>query len=255
MTLLKPELAFSGIESSLRDELLSEYEGMQSAFFSSRWRDCGLAAGRFCEVVFTIISDLAEGTASKTASKPKDFAGSCRKLESDTRLVDGIRFHAVKLLPVLYDIRNKRDIGHVNGEISPSQMDANLCVMSSSWILAELIRVMHNMPLPAAQQVVSSIVEIKSPVVWEGGDIRRLAVTGLSRADEAILLIASNQGKTSEDDLMSWMGISQRSNLRKILKSLHQDRYIEAEIDRSNLRIMPKGSERSRNILQGTANH
>lgn len=249
MTLLKPEQALAHIENTLRSELISEYSDIQSTFYASRWRECGLAAGRFCEVVYTIAVDLAEGTRSKSATKPKDFAGSCRKLESDTRLPDGIRLHAMKILPVLYDIRNKRDVGHVNGDIDPSLMDANLCTMGASWILAELIRVMHDLPISTAEAVVRSIVEVKSPVVWDGGDIRRLAVKGLSRADEALVLISSNQGVTSEDDLLSWMEIAQRSNLRRILNSLHDQKLIESKSDLKNIRLMPNGAKRIQEIM------
>lgn len=253
MTLLKPEQALSQIQDNLRGELLSEYSDIQSAFYASRWRECGLAAGRFCEVAYTIISDLAEGSQSITASKPRDFAGSCRRLESDTRLPDGLRLHAMKLLPIIYDIRNKRDVGHVNGDIDPSHMDANLCIMGASWILAELIRVMHDLPVSIAEKVVRSIVEIKSPAVWDGGDIRRLAVNGMSRADEALVLISSNQGVTSEDDLMTWMGVAQRSNLRKVLHTLHDQKCIESKSNPKNIRIMPNGAKRVHEIFAGFA--
>ncbi|MCA0977358.1 hypothetical protein LCM19_03165 [Qipengyuania flava] len=249
MTLLKPESALAGLQENIRKELLSEFSGIQTAFYASRWRDCGLAAGRFCEVAYTIICDLSKGTQSETASKPRDFGGSCRKLESNTLLPDGLRIHAMKLLPVLYDIRNKRDVGHVNDEIDPSQMDANLCMMGASWILAELVRTMHDLPTATAEKVVRSIVEVKSPVIWDGGDVRRLAVKGLSRADEVLLLVSSNQGCTSEDDLLNWMEIRQRSNLRRVLNTLHAERYLESKTDLNNLRLLPRGMKRAQEIF------
>lgn len=250
MTQLAPEEAFSGLSPNLRTELIAEYRDVQSAFFAGRWRECGLAAGRFCEVAFTVVNDIADGTASNSTSKPKDFVSACRKLESDTRLPDGLRLHATKLLPVLYDIRNRRDIGHVNGDVDPSLMDANLCLMGSSWILAELVRALHNLPTTTAQQLVSSIVEVKTPCVWDGGDIRRLAINGLPRADELMILVSSNQGITSEDDLLLWMGIKQKSNLRKILNPLHDKRMIEAKSNYMNIRLLPLGVQRVQSLLK-----
>ena len=250
MTQLKPEDALDAINDELRKQLLAEYADLLAAFYENRWRDCGLSSGRFCEVVFTVLEDICSGNSSDTARKPNDFAGACRRLESDTRLPDGLRLHATKLLPLLYDIRNRRDIGHVRGDIDPSLMDANICVSGASWLLAELVRFSHDLSTENAERVVRSLVEIKTPIIWEGGDIRRVAIDGLSRPDEALLLISSNKGATSIDDLMDWMGIAKKSNLKRILDALHDDRKLEAKSNYDNLRVLPLGSARVGEIMR-----
>lgn len=239
---------FNGIPQSLRDELLDEYQQIVTNYYEGRWGASELSAGRFCEVAYTVIRGRADGQYPARGSKPSPFDAKCRVLESETSLERGLRLLAVRILPALYEIRNNRDSGHIGGEVNSNQMDCSFALSASSWVLSELVRVFHNTSTEVAEEAVKQISEIRTPVIWKSGSVRRVLKDGLKLEEEILLLVASSGG-CSTADVYNWTENGNQSYVRKLLNKLHEKRLIEAS-DPNNLHITPKAAPIVRQLLE-----
>ena len=240
----------SGIPSGLRDELISEYNNILNNFYEGRWKPSELHAGRFCEVVYSILKGRADRSYPKIAAKPPQFDQACKKLENSTALERGLRILVARALPPLYEIRNNRGVGHVGGDVDSNYLDANYSVSSTGWIIGELIRVYHNLSPDLAARAVNQLVELKTPAVWVSGDVRRVLDTTLSIKDQCLILIASSS-QAMLTDLAAWTEVSSLTYLRKVIRALHKERLIEASDLLKPISLMPPGAKAVRKLLAG----
>jgi hypothetical protein len=142
----------------------------------------------------------------------------------------------------LYEIRNNRGVGHVGGDVNPNEMDSRVVLEMSKWIMAELVRLFHNLTTNEATKVVESLVERTIPVVWIIDGRRRVLKLGLQKKDEVLLLLYSSTDPVSERDLLEWVEHSNASVFRdNVLKRLHRDRLIEFDEANGEAHISPRG--------------
>src|SRR5258707_12835883 len=64
-----------------------------------------------------------------------------------------------RLLPALFEVRNNRGVGHAGGDVDPNHMDAVFVLSSCNWVMAELVRVFHDVSVAEAQTFVDKLVE------------------------------------------------------------------------------------------------
>jgi hypothetical protein len=166
--------ALASIPKDLRDELFAEYRAIIQNYAEHRWSPTELSAGRLCEVVYSILNGYGSGAYPARASKPSDFVGACRRLESHSNVPRSFQILIPRTLPALYEVRNNRGVGHVGGDVDPNHMDATFVVSASNWMLAELVRVFHNLSILEAQQLVDAIAERRVPLIWQGDDVKRV---------------------------------------------------------------------------------
>src|SRR5262249_53121213 len=118
-----------------------------SNYAEHRWAPTELTAGRFSEVVYTILDGEVSGSFATAPSKPSNMRNACLALESRPSTGKpgdrSIRVLIPRTLLTLYEVRNNRNVGHVGGDVDPNMMDATLVFAAASWVLAELIRVYH----------------------------------------------------------------------------------------------------------------
>src|SRR5437868_1963365 len=138
-----------------------------------RWSPSELSGGKFCEIVYTILQGHAKGTYATKPTKPANFVDACKKLESNSGQPRSFQILIPRMLPALYEIRNNRGVGHVGGDVDPNHMDATVVLGMVNWIMAELVRVLHQLPIEDAQKVVDQLVERRIPIVWQIGDVKR----------------------------------------------------------------------------------
>jgi hypothetical protein len=174
----------SVIPSGLRDPLLSEYNSIVSHYLEQKWKPSELSEGLFCEIVFTILDGFGKGSYAKKPTKPNDFPSACRSLEQYTNSPRSFRILIPRLLPPLYEVRNNRNVGHVGGDVDPNEMDASLVLYSTTWIMAELVRVLHQLSVSDAQKIVDALIERKTPLVWDSGTVKRVLMPELKRSKE-----------------------------------------------------------------------
>lgn len=220
--------------------LLDEYQLIKQQFFLRKFQPTELNAARFSECILRLIEFL--DTGSYTAlGKQLDTQKIINRASNNTGLQEGIRFFIPQLTRVLLDIRNKRNVAHVGGEVDPNYSDSLFVSHSVDWILVELIRNYHANSIDEARKIVASITEIKIPVIVEIDDFIRVQNTTLKADQKTLLVLYHKQpDKVSDADLMRWVRYTNTSRYRtKILKSLDDEVLIHYE--NGLCVILPKG--------------
>lgn len=231
----------------LRDPLLKSYEEIATNFANRKWEPSELHGGKLCEVVYTIIEGALKGKFPARPSKPSNMVDACTdllKLKSTPPIVGdrSLRILIPRALPALYEVRNNRGVGHVGGDVDPNLMDATFVFGSASWVMAELVRVFHQVDTAEAQETVNALVERKHPLVWEVGDKKRVLSPKMSKTDQTLVLLYGEPGWVSEDKLCQWVEHSNPAVYRRdVLKSLHKSRLIEYDKDQKRAHISSLG--------------
>lgn len=220
--------------------LLDEYQHIKQQFFLRKFQPTQLNAARFSECVLRLIEFLDIG--SYTAfGKQLDTQKITNRVTNNTSLPESIRFFIPQLTRVLLDIRNKRNVAHVGGEVSPNYSDSLFVSHSTDWILIELIRNYHTNTIDEARKIVESINETKIPVIAEVDDFIRVQNTKLNANQKTLLILYYKQpNKVSDTDLMKWIRYTNTSRYRtEILKLLDDEAFIHYE--KGLCVILPKG--------------
>lgn len=246
---MKPVDAFASLPTTLKESLLGEYHSLTNNFREHRWLPSELSGGKFCEIVFTILQGYASKNYPSSPQKPSDFVSACRKLETNKDVPRSFQILIPRMLPALYEIRNNRGVGHIGGDVDPNQIDATLVVSTCSWIMAELVRVYHDLPISDAQAVVNRLVEYPSPVIWQGDHVKRILRNHLNLADQVLVLMASEAGPVSGKQLMRWTEHYNRSYFLRILNRLHIERGIEFDKSKDKVTLLPPGALRASGII------
>ncbi len=246
----------AGLPVGLRSPLIAAYVEMARNYSERRWEPSELNGGKLCEVIYSIVDGATAGSYPANPKKPARFIDACRAIEqrpANPGLAGdrSLRILIPRLLPYLYEIRNNRGVGHIGGDVDPNFSDASVVFACSNWLMAELIRIFHSIPLHEAQATVDSMVERRHPVIWETNGKKRVLARGMSIADQVLVLLYSSNGWVDENDLREWIGTSNSTNFRnRHLKPLHKSRVLEYDSAARKACISPLGSnEVERRIL------
>lgn len=233
------------IPQSLRDELLNAYNLIVTNFREGRWEPSELNGGKLCEVVYTILRGYIDGTYPTKSSKPGNMVDACHLLEqAPSRFPRSVRIQIPRMLIALYEVRNNRGVGHVGGDVNPNKMDATCVLYLSKWIIAELIRIFHNVDTDTAEAANDVLIERILPVVWKIDDKFRILDTTTTMKEKTLLLLYQSSIHLREQSLFSWVEHSSASNYRRdVLRPLHQQKLIEYDEDKKIVYLSPKGIE------------
>jgi hypothetical protein len=238
--------ALGGLPVCLRNELMEEYRKITVNYRELRWETAELNGGRFCEIVYSILDGFLSGGAyPDKAKKPPRFNQACVQLESrDAKYPDSARLTIPRVLVGLYDMRNRRGVGHVGGEVDANHMDATYVLHSAQWVMAELVRIFHSTSTLDAGKIADSLVDRTLPVVWNSGNNRRILDTTLSVSDATLLLLYSELDGVSDKSLASDLEQDRLDNYRRVLRRLHSQRLVEYDKERKMVIISPLGNKR-----------
>lgn len=248
---LDAKSAFSALPTTLADELLTEFNGIVTAYAERRWKASELDVGHLCEVVYTIIIGYLDGGQyPDRAAKPSNFPASCWKVQDNYPKTanHSARILIPRMMMGVYDIRNNRGVGHAGGDVDPNEMDATAALYVSKWLMAELVRLLHDLSLDAAQELVDAIVEREIPAVWIHGDKRRVLAPGL-KWREKVLLVLVNEAEVPEADLMRWVEHKSLRDFRKILRSMHAVPLIDYDESSRTVRLLPPGVNEAEKLV------
>lgn len=240
----------SAIPDGLRDPLVAEYQSIIQNYLEHRWSPSELSGGKFCEIVYTILDGYAAGQYASVPAKPTNFISACRTLESKAGGARSFQILIPRTLPALYDIRNNRGVGHVGGDVDPNHMDATFVVSAANWIMAELVRVFHNLTTFEAQKVVDALAERTIPIVWEGNGVKRVLKTSLNLKQQTLVLIGSSALPITFSQLIEWTEYANKTYFKKMLKELHKGRLVEFAKDET-ITLLPPGAKVVAEIVKG----
>lgn len=239
------ESALGGVPAKLRIRLLSCFADLKTALVEQQYEMCGLRVGKFAEVMLRILQHILTGTYTNLGSPLGNFRAQCDQLEQTPKAAgpESLRILVPRALNFVYTLRNKRDIGHVGGDVDANEIDAMTSARIADWCICELLRVVHSLPLEDAQVLCDAIAERRLPVVWSVMGKKRVLDTALSYADQTLLLVYSQlQAGIPTEDLFAWTEHSNKAYYRRdVLGRLHRDRLIEWDKETDMAIISPKG--------------
>lgn len=217
---LAGDLVRAGLPADVVSAVLDEYEACKRRYFLGDFRPQAVDAGRFCEAVVRVIQHSSTGQHTALADELKVDA-QLNRLENDTSLDDGLRLHIPRAIRSVYGFRNKRNTGHLKGGIDPNLMDATFIVGVVDWILAELIRLYHNISAQDAQALIVGVVTKQLPLIEEvdGYPVFLRKVGG--REHVLALLYWTPAGRATKAQLRGWLPSGgKRSNFANYIKQL-----------------------------------
>lgn len=234
------QLLKAAFPDELVNALLIAYREIESNYAVRKWKASELDAGHFVEAARRILDHATSRSYVPIGKSLPNFSDSELKRYEQATGDESFRLLIPRVLKSIYNIRNKRGVGHL-GSISPNEMDATLILYSSKWVLAEFVRLASgSITDPAtAQQAVNKIVERRLDLIWKEGDKVRVLQTGIP-AREQILILLYDQNLQSEDVLRQAIEYKNASDFRKILRRLHAERLIEFQQSRP-IAITPTG--------------
>jgi hypothetical protein len=236
------EDAFGALPATLRNELLGAFNQIAKNYRERRWEPSELNGGKLCEVAYSIAKGFVDGAYPKKASKPKNMVDACRALEGGTRQERSIRIQIPRMIVALYEVRNNRNVGHVGGDVDPNHMDALVVLQMAKWIVAEFVRVLHDVDVDAAAETVEALIERETPIIWNVNGTRRVLDTTLSMRDKSLVLLHASDGTIAERDLVAWVEHTNPSVFRRdVLRKAHKARLVEYDSTQGTVTISPRG--------------
>lgn len=225
----------------LRDPLVQEFNKILRNFRERRWEPAELNGGKLCEIVYSILSGHVAGSFPGSPSKPQNMYDACKGLEQE-RGPRSIRIQIPRMLIALYEIRNNRGVGHVGGDVAPNQQDSTVVVAMSQWIMAELVRVFHNVDLDTAAVAVETLVERAIPLIWEVDGTLRVLNPSL-RAREKSLAVLYSAGRMRAGELAKAIEYRNLSQFRsKVLGKAHAEKLLNLDRGTDMVVLSPVGA-------------
>jgi hypothetical protein len=147
------------------------------------------------------------------------------------------------VLVALYEIRNNRNVGHVGGDVDPNHMDASAVLGMSKWIVAELVRLLHDVSTETATAYVEALIEREVPLIWRVAGKKRVLDTSLSQKDAALLLLYSEPEPVPAATLATWLELAEARYLKRdVLRPAHKAKLIEFDEATGLVHLSPLGS-------------
>ncbi len=233
------------IPENLRIELLSAYEQILRNFRERRWEPAELNGGKLCEVVYTILRGYVDGNYPSKSTKPSNMVDACRALEkAPVSFPRSVRIQIPRLLVALYEVRNSRGVGHIGGDVDPNHMDAACVLEIAKWVLGELVRIFHNVPIEKAVAAVEAIIERTLPIVWKVSGKLRVLEPRMNMKDKTLVLLYHCATPVSEGELVDWVEHSNASIFRRdVLRPAHKNKLLEYDAVKRTIHISPLGIE------------
>ena len=209
-------------EPKLAKELLDAHAEAKRNYYLGGLRLSEVEGGRFCEAAFRMLQQLSTGSYDPLGStlNVERLITSLSNIPA-SQFPDAIRLHIPRALRLVYDIRNNRDAAHLADGIDPNLQDATLVTSVLDWILAEFIRVFHNVPPNEAHQLVDSIVVRIAPVVQDFDGFLKVLNPDLRASDHClVLLYQRGESGATFAELSAWAQPTMREKLRRTLDGL-----------------------------------
>jgi hypothetical protein len=246
---VEPGFLGAGIPRELVSELLEAFAEAKRRFYRADLRPNAVEGGRFAEAAFRV---LQWATTSAYTPLSQTLPTVDRLLVTLENSVgnDSIRLHIPRTLRLIYDIRNKRDAAHLADGIDPNFQDANLVVRNMEWVLAELVRLYHNVSADEAERIIADLVSKEVPVIQLFEEFPRI-LRPLKASEHCLALLywRGTSGVTHEE-LANWVRPSMRSNLRRTLGALDGRDQIHKTADRCFITLLGEKFVESRRLVE-----
>ncbi|MYB39949.1 hypothetical protein F4X86_01470 [Candidatus Saccharibacteria bacterium] len=235
--------ALGVLPDALREELLVSFNRITTNYREGRWEPAELNAGKLSEIVYAILEGYVAQSYPLRAIKPTNMVDACKRLEhAGSSVPRTVRIQMPRVLVALYEIRNHRGVSHIGGDVNPNQMDATMVLYASKWLIAELVRLLHNVEMHEAGAIVEELTTKETPLVWSVNGRKRILNTKLSMKQKTLLLLYSESQPVDESVLFDWIEHSNRAAFRRdVLARGHKSRLWEYDRSSSTVTLSPVG--------------
>ena len=229
----------------LVDALINAYAEIKTNFIINKWEPSELNGGKFVEATIRVLQFACNsGTYAPIGSSIRKMFNEIRRLEqSPSTIHDSYRLHIPRCLGAIYNIRNRRGVGHLSGDVNPNKADAYLIVSISEWILAELYRMNYNISLPEAESLVNNLISRKIELIVEVEGMKRILNPKMQIKDKILLLLYSLEyTPVLLADLLNHLRYKNKSYMKtKLLKDLDSRSLIEFNSAEEKIYLLPPG--------------
>lgn len=215
----------------LLDKLFESHYLLTEHYYLGRYRECAFEGGRFAESALRMLQQVLKGTYIPLGTHINDFTRETRALEQldRNRFKEPLRIQIPRTIQLIFDIRNKRDIGHVGGDVDANFSDATLSLNSCNWVLTEFLRIYYTSDINTAQRLVNNLVKVRIPLIQEFDGYLKILKPELSLPNKilALLYYRGVEGATV-DQLKTWLpyGISINNMNVALLRLEHKKAFI-----------------------------
>lgn len=245
----KLDLAIAGLNDIFRDKIKDSYVELKKryakSFYSDEYDAVGISSGKFCEIVFRFIEFEIFARYTPFDKHIPNFANEVAKIiqAPSNSANESVRVIIPRALLLIYTLRNKRGIGHVGGDVHANLIDIGTIVKISDWVICELIRIYHKLPLSEAQLIVDSLNMKLLPDIWVISNNKRVLRDGLNYREKTLLLLYNEiDNKATLKKLFEWTEYSSLSMYKtRVISPLHKAKLIEFDENTTNVIISPKG--------------
>jgi len=221
--------------------LLDEYQGIKQQVALRKFRPSELNGGRFAECVLRLIQFLDNPPYTPFGTHLKNSDDTIKRVASNTALHDSMRFFIPRLARIMLDVRNRRDVAHVGGDVSPNYSDSLFISQNADWILTEIIRIYYNCSMDSATKIVATINQVRVPIIADINGFVRVQNTKLdNRGKTLAILYYKHPEKVKDTKLIEWTKYSNSSLFKKnILSKLDSEALVH--YDNGFCTLLPKG--------------
>ncbi|MEG4395615.1 hypothetical protein [Microcoleus sp. BROC3] len=221
--------------------LLDEYQDIKQHFALRKFRPSELNGGRFAECVLRLIQHLDNPPHTPFGTSLGNSDNIIRGVERNTALHDSMRFFIPRLVRIMLDVRNRRDVAHVGGDVSPNYSDSLFISQNADWILTEILRIYYNCSMDSATKIVATINQVRLPIIADINGFVRVQNTNLDHRGKTLaILYYKNPEKVRDTKLIEWTKYSNPSLFKKnILSKLDSEALVH--YDKGFCTLLPKG--------------
>jgi hypothetical protein len=215
----------AGLPDDLVAELLETYAEAKRRYHLGDLRPQEVEGGRFSEAVFRVLQYVCGQEVTPIGKTLPTVDKLLSIFENASEQPDAARIHIPRTLRLIYDVRNKRDAAHLGDQIDPNLQDATLVIANMDWVVAELVRLHHNVSADEAQAIIENLVTKEIPAVEEI-DGQPVVLTDLQPRDQALLMLyRAGAAGASLEELADWLR-TRRDHLRDRLGKLDADKRV-----------------------------
>lgn len=122
-------------------------------------------------------------------------------------------------------------------------MDATVVLYEAKWLVAEIVRLLHNLTTEEATALVDALVQREVAWIWSDADLKRVLKLGLTWRQQTLAVLLSEAGPIAVEDLVRWLEHPQVRDYRKVLRQLHRARQVEYDEAAQKVHLLPPGVE------------
>ncbi len=245
----------AALPATIRNQLLDEFNKLIINYREARWESSEMSGGKLCEIVYTILLGHLNGSIpDRHEHGPRDLRTALDSLEKDypASLGRPARIQIPRVMIGVYELRNNRGVGHAGGDVAPNHMDATYIVTATKWIMAELIRLFHDVSPVSAQKAVEFLTERELPLIWDVNGRKRVLNSNISKSAQTLLLL--HQSVVAKDEeLFAWVEYSNFSVYKKkVLAPGHKQRLWEYDRTTGLVTLSAIGVAEAEKLLSDT---